>query len=74
MSQLDRDASKCCVQCQRARPARDFLVSKFTADGLTDTCKPCILVRAAEHRANAETRAAARQGAEKPAADAPARH
>lgn len=47
---------KHCTCCERARPALDCLVSKFTVDGLTDTCRPCIFARAAEYRAACEAR------------------
>jgi hypothetical protein len=56
----DPECSKRCTQCLQVRPACEFLVSKFTADRLTDTCKPCILARAAEYRANSEVRAVRR--------------
>lgn len=53
--------SKRCICCDRVRSVGEFFVSKFTVDGRTDTCRPCILARAAEYRAGSEARAARRQ-------------
>lgn len=55
-------ASKTCLECRETRPADAFLPSRFTADGLTDRCKPCIF---REARANREQREARRLIAKK---------
>lgn len=56
----DPETLKRCAQSQQSRPIGEFLVSKYTTDGLTGTCKPCIFARAAEYRAASEARDARR--------------
>jgi len=47
---------KTCASCATPKPVSLFLSSKFTADGLSDNCRPCIFDRARHDREQRDAR------------------
>lgn len=56
--------TKTCCQCATCRPARDFLPSALSDDGLSAKCKSCIFDNARRDRQERETRRASQRAAE----------
>ena len=61
---------KRCADCKKQKPAKAFLPSRFTSDGLIDQCKNCVYAAAERDRREREARrseAEAKKAARTPA-------
>lgn len=53
--------TKICETCHEPKPAKQFFPSRFTPDGLTHRCRPCVFAAARADRAEREERARNRE-------------
>jgi hypothetical protein len=49
-------ATKTCIACGWCLPAAGYLPSPYRPDGLTDTCRRCVLARARAEQADRDRR------------------
>ena len=54
-------SEKACCSCGDSKPHSEFLPSKFTPDGVTDSCRKCTFARAKRDREEREARKLERQ-------------
>lgn len=58
---MSPELHKCCTGCSVTKPRAEFFPSAFTADGLTDNCRPCVFANARRDCEERERRLTARQ-------------